>query len=69
MKKIVLASATLALVLTTGFTCSKNAPEQAAQPAAPAEQAQMAAPASGDATAQPAAPAEAAPVAAPTETK
>ncbi len=66
MKKLVLASAALALVLTTGFTCSKNAPEQAAT-TAPAEQAPMAAPApapaSGDATAP-------APAAAPaTETK
>lgn len=51
MKKLVLASAALALVLTTGFTCSKNAPEQAAPTTAPAEQAPMAAPA-------PAAPAE-----------
>ena len=53
MKKLVVASALLALTLTTGFTCSKNAPEQAA-PAA--DQAQMAAPA--DAAAAPAAPAE-----------
>ncbi|MCC2677703.1 MAG: hypothetical protein K0R29_279 [Pseudobdellovibrio sp.] len=58
MKKLVLASAALALVLTTGFTCSKNAPTEATAPAAPAEQAPMAAPASGDATA-PAAPAPA----------
>ena len=58
MNKLILASAALALVLTTGFTCSKNAPEQAAPPAAPAEQAPMAAPA-------PAAPADAAPAPAP----
>lgn len=68
MKKVVFASAAvLALTLTTGFTCSKKAPEQsapeAAAPAAPAEQAQMAAPAaSGDAAAAaPAAPAAPAP--------
>ena len=72
MKKVVFATAAvLALTLTTGFTCSKKAPEQAAPEAAaaPAEQAQMAAPAaSSDAT--PAAPAEAAPAApAPTENK
>lgn len=58
MKKLVFASAALALVLTTGFTCSKNAPEQAAPTTAPAEQAPMAAPAatpgSGDTTAAPA---------------
>lgn len=66
MKKVVFAAvAVLALTLTTGFTCSKKAPEQAAAPAvaAPAEQAQMAAPAvstdptSGTPTAAPAAPA------------
>ena len=72
MKALVLVSAATALLLTTGFTCSKNAPEQAAAPAAApvqapaAEQAQMAAPASGDT-----APAQPAPSAAPatTETK
>ncbi len=55
MKTIVIA-ALLALSFTTGFTCSKNAPEQAAQPAA---QEQMAAPAEG----QPAAEGQAAPAA------
>ncbi len=48
MKKLLVATTLLALTLTTGFTCSKNAPEQAA-PAA--DQAQMAAPAPADATA------------------
>ena len=48
MKKLVVASTLLVLTLTTGFTCSKNAPEQAA-PAA--DQAQMAAPAPADAAA------------------
>jgi hypothetical protein len=43
MNKLVLASAALALVLTTGFTCSKNAPEQAAAPATTADQSTMAA--------------------------
>lgn len=68
MKKLVLASAAVALALTTGFTCAKNAPEQAAPapteaaPAAPTE----AAPAPTEAA--PAAPTEAAP-AAPAETK
>lgn len=74
MKTLVVASALLALTLTTGFTCSKNAPEQTA-PAA--DQAQMAAPAEGAAPAAPAdgaaapAPTEAAPAApaAPSETK
>ena len=67
MTKLVIASV-IAMCFATGFTCSKNAPEQTAQPAAPAEQAQMAAPAdasapvSGDVTA-PAA------TSAPTETK
>ena len=44
--KALLVSALLALSFTTGFTCSKNAPEAAA-PAAPAatEQAAAAAPA------------------------
>ncbi len=56
MKKVVFATAAvLALTLTTGFTCSKKAPEQAA-PEAPAEQAQMAAPAAST-DAAPAAPA------------
>lgn len=74
MTKLVVASL-FALTLTTGFTCAKNAPEQTAQPAAaPAEQAQMAAPGetstpvSGDATAA-AAPAAPATTSAPTETK
>ncbi|MFN3697439.1 MAG: acylneuraminate cytidylyltransferase [Pseudobdellovibrio sp.] len=49
--KAVLVSALLALSFTTGFTCSKNAPEAAA-PAAPAtEQAAAAAPAEGQAPA------------------
>lgn len=61
MKTLVVASALLALTLTTGFTCSKNAPEQAA-PAA--DQAQMAAPADA---AAPAAPADGAAAPAPTE--
>lgn len=60
MKNIVVIAALFALSFATGFTCSKNAPEQTAQPtetSAPAAdtQAQMAA--SGDAT--PAAPADA----------
>lgn len=65
MKNIVVITALLALSFATGFTCSKNAPEQTAQPEAstPAAdaQAQMAAPTegqqaavSGDATAAPA---------------
>lgn len=75
MKNIVVITALFALSFATGFTCSKNAPEQAAQTtesaptAAPADQSAMAA--SGDvASAQPAAPTsgDAAP-AAPTETK
>ncbi len=65
MKKVVFAAvAVLALTLTTGFTCSKKAPEATteAPAAAPAEQAQMATPpASSDAA--PVAPAEAAPAA------
>lgn len=68
MKKILTIMALFALSFATGFTCSKNAPEQAAQPAATSvnetSQAQMAAPADpqapveqqtqGDSTAQPA---------------
>lgn len=70
MKNIVVIAALFALSFATGFTCSKNAPEQAAQTtesapaAAPADQATMAA--SGDATA---APASGDATAAPTETK
>lgn len=45
MKKVVLLSV-LALSFATGFTCSKKAPEQAAQPAPEAAaQTEMAAPA------------------------
>lgn len=71
MKNIIVIASIFALSFATGFTCSKNAPEQAAQPteaapAAPADQGQMAAaptaeaaPASADGTAaQPAAPTE-----------
>lgn len=63
MKKLVMVSL-LALSFATGFTCSKNAPEQAAPAdAAAVDQSAAAAPAEG------AAPTEAAPVegAAPTE--
>jgi len=75
MKNIVVITAIFALSFATGFTCSKNAPEQAAQPtaettttAAPADQATMAT--SGDATAAPvSADASAAQPAAPAETK
>jgi hypothetical protein len=76
MKNIVVITALFALSFATGFTCSKNAPEQAAQtttesvPAAPADQAAMAA--SGDATATAAATpasADGSAPAAPTETK
>lgn len=64
MKKLVVASALLALTLTTGFTCSKNAPEQAA-PAA--DQAQMAVPAEGAAPADAAVPVEGAAPAVPAD--
>ena len=60
MNKLVIVSL-LAMCFATGFTCSKNAPEQTAQPAA--DQTQMAAPAEG--TAAPAAPADASAPAAP----
>ncbi|MFS4460078.1 acylneuraminate cytidylyltransferase [Bdellovibrio sp. HCB2-146] len=71
MKAIVIA-ALLALSFTTGFTCSKNQPEQteatpAATEAAPAEGQPATEAAPADATATPA-PTEAAP-AAPAETK
>ena len=48
MNKLVIVSV-LAMCFATGFTCSKNAPEQTAQPAA--DQTQMAAPADGAAAA------------------
>jgi hypothetical protein len=51
MTKLVIVSV-LALCFATGFTCSKNAPEQTAQPAA--DQTQMAAPADGSAAPAPA---------------
>lgn len=48
MKKITLATVLLALCFATGFTCSRNAPQQVATPpetTAPADtQSQMAAP-------------------------
>jgi hypothetical protein len=51
MKKIVTIAALFALSFATGFTCSKNAPEQAQQaPAAEAPQEQMAAPAESAST-------------------
>lgn len=59
MKNVVVLSV-IALTLATGFTCSKKAPEQTAQPAAEgAAQTEMAAPAEGaaPAAAAPAAPA------------
>lgn len=62
--KMIVAAALIALAFTTGFTCSKNAPQAeapVATPAAPAE-GQVAPPAD----AAPAAPTEAAPA---TETK
>lgn len=70
--KALLVTALLALSFTTGFTCSKNAPEAAApapteQPAATAE-ATTPAPTEANAAAATTAPAETAP-AAPTETK
>lgn len=66
MSKLIILSV-LALSFATGFTCSKNAPQQATPEAQVPAQAEMTAPASADATAasadvQPAAPA-------PTETK
>ena len=51
MNKLVIVSL-LAMCFATGFTCSKNAPEQTAQPAA--DQTQMAAPADGAAAPAPA---------------
>lgn len=48
--KIVLTMALIALSFATGFTCSKNAPEQTQQQAVPADQGQMAAPVEGSAT-------------------
>lgn len=62
--KTLLISALVALAFTTGFTCSKNAPEATAPAETPAQE-QLAAPAEG------AAPAETAPApeAAPAETK
>ena len=58
MKKITLIVSLLVLCFATGFTCSKNAPQQAAAPTEPAmdAQAQMVAPA--DAAVTPAAPTE-----------
>lgn len=73
MNKIAIVAAVAALTMTTGFTCSKNAPTQAAPaPTAPAPQEQMAAPAAPagqDANAQPAQPPPAQAAPAPTETK
>lgn len=62
MSKLIILSV-LALAFTTGFTCSKNAPEQAASEVKAPAQAEMAAPVSADGTAasadvQPAAPTE-----------
>lgn len=63
--KALLVTALLALSFTTGFTCSKNAPEAAA----PTEAAQPTAEATPAPTETPAAPTEgAAATAAPTET-
>jgi hypothetical protein len=61
--KGILAVALLALSFTTGFTCSKQAPEQAAETAAPAAPTEAA---PTEAAPTEAAPTEAAP-AAPTE--
>ena len=44
MKKITLTAVLFALCFATGFTCSKNAPQQTAQPVETAPAAQMAAP-------------------------
>ncbi len=63
MNKLLVVSL-LALSFATGFTCSKNAPTEAAAPA----QTEMAAPAAPT-EAAPAAPTEAAPAAPPAETK
>ena len=57
MNKLVIVSL-LAMCFATGFTCSKNAPEQTAQPAA--DQTQMAAPAEATAPAATSVPADAA---------
>lgn len=65
MTKLLVVSV-LALSFTTGFTCSKNAPQQAAPEAAPA-QTEMAAPAEATPASGDMAPAEATP--APAETK
>lgn len=67
MKKITLIVSLLVLCFTTGFTCSKNAPQQAAAPTEPTinAQAQMAAPA--DAVVTPVVPTETTPPV--TETK
>jgi hypothetical protein len=66
MNKLLVVSL-LALSFATGFTCSKNAPTEAA-PTAPA-QTEMAVPAAPTEAAPVAPPTEAAPVAPPTETK
>ena len=50
MSKIIVLSV-LALSFTTGFTCSKNAPKQAAPEVQAPAQADMATPVSADATA------------------
>ncbi|OFZ29660.1 MAG: hypothetical protein A2622_10570 [Bdellovibrionales bacterium RIFCSPHIGHO2_01_FULL_40_29] len=55
MKKITVTAVLLSLCFATGFTCSKNAPQQEAAPTEAAAPAEMAAPTEG------------APVAAPTE--
>ena len=75
--KALLVTAVLALSFTTGFTCSKNAPEAAApaEQAQPTAEATPAAPAEGttaaptEGAAATAAPTEAAPAAPATETK
>lgn len=59
-----LATAILALIVTSGFTCSKNAPSEPTQEA-PANQEQMAAPTTPPTEEAPAP--ESAPAASPTE--
>lgn len=56
---MILAAAVIAMAFATGFTCSKNSPEQAAPATSAPEQEQMAAPTTvegapaGDAAATP----------------
>jgi zona occludens toxin (predicted ATPase) len=66
--KALLVTALLALSFTTGFTCSKNAPEAAA-PTEAAQPTAEATPAPTEGAAATAAPTEAAPAAPTTETK